>query len=217
MKRSGLTALAIPEQAKIIQTTSRDINWSGSYDFETGTIVKWSSGFILTGYPAGIMAFIGVGPWPGLAVGFGIASAIAGLFTLGSMYLDGSARKMSNGLRKVSLPIKPQEWKSQKDKPTNTYSEETYRGIKILHRSRRSIFAAAINPMRPFRKILLSETVWYHPSGDYFTKECHYMGLFNWVETKQLYAGRRRTFLHTLNGLEQKAEKSLTQKGKGKS
>jgi hypothetical protein len=217
MKKSSLTALAIPEQAKIIQETSNDANYSKTYDIQTGTIVKWSSAVVVTGYPAGIMSFINGGPWPWLALGFGIASAVSGFFTLGAMFIDGSERRMRNNLRKISNPVVPGEWTSQKTKPNNTYSGIPYRGIKISHRSRRTLFSAYWHPLRPFRKILLAETIWYEPTGDYFTRVSNYLGFFNWVETTQVYAGRRRTFGQTLNSLKAKPQESLSEKVEEKS
>jgi hypothetical protein len=216
MKKTGLTAIAIPEQAKLIQETSNDANFSRTYDIHTGTVVKWSSAVVVMGYPAGIMAFISGGPWPGLALGFGIASVVAGFFTLGAMFIDGAEARMRNNLRQISKPVVSEEWKSQKNKPNNTYSGIPYRGIKIRHRSRRTLFTAYWNPLRPFRKILLSETIWYEPTGDYFTRVCNYMGFFNWVETTQVYAGRRRTFSQTLNSLKTKPQESLTEKAEDK-
>lgn len=212
MKKSSLATLAIPEQAKIMRETSTDVNYSKAYDTHTGTVVKWTSATIATGYPAVIMAFIDGGPWPWLSLGFGIVSGLAGFFTLGAMFIDGSAQIMKRKLIALGQPVEPGKWKSQKDKPTNNYSGEAYRGIKVFQRSRRSLFSAYLNPMRPFRKILLAETIWYEPTRDYFTRECHYMGTLNWVETTQVYAGRRRTFVDTLNSLEEKPQKSSPEK-----
>ena len=217
MKKSSLAAIAIPEQAKIMRETSTDVNYSRAYDTHTGTVVKWTSATIATGYPAVIMSFIDGGPWAALSLGFGIASGLAGFFTLGAMFIEGSAQIMKRKLIALSQPVEPGKWKSQKDKPTNNYSGEAYHGIKVFQRSRRSLFSAYLNPMRPFRKILLAETIWYEPAGDYFTRECHYMGMFNWVETTQLYSGRRRTFVNTLTSLEDKPQNSLPEKVKAKS
>lgn len=214
MKKSSLTAISMPEQAKLMRETSGDLDFSRTNHIKTGTIVKWSSGVIVTGYLAGIMAFIGVGPWPWLALSFGIASASMAMVAFGTIFTD-SAHRMKDNFIKRSQPIEPEEWKAQKDKPK--YNYETYRGIKVFQRSRRSLFSAALHPMRPFRKILLTETVWYNPNQDYFTRECSYMGIFNWVETQQLYAGRRRTFLNTLNSLEEKAPELTQEKAEAKS
>jgi hypothetical protein len=199
MKKSSLTAISMPEQAKMMQETSGDLDFSRANNIKTGTIIKWSSGVIVTGYPAGIMAFIGVGPWPWLALSFGIASAIMAMVSFGTIFTD-SARRMKYNFNARSQPIELEEWKSQTTKPKG-YSGETYRGIKISQRSRRSLIFAALHPMRPFRKILLREAIWYDPNLDCFRRECSYMGLFNWIDTEQIYAGRRRTFRNMLNTL----------------
>ena len=93
MRKSSLTALSIPEQAKIMSTNSDNQDFSRMDDLRTGTLVKWSSVAIGTGYPAGIMAFVGVGPWPWLALSFGIVSTIASIVTFCFIFTD-SARRM---------------------------------------------------------------------------------------------------------------------------
>lgn len=208
MKKSSLNAIAIPEQAKIIRETSDKRDFSRMNRIKTGTMVKWSSGTIVTGYPAGIMAFIDGGPWPWLALSFGIVSAVSAMVTFCSIFSE-SARRTKDALDVRSKQIAPGEWKSQKTKPKDNYSGVPYHGIKISHRSRRSLFTAVLHPMRPFRKILLTETIWYEPTADYFTRECSYLGFFNWVDTTQIYAGRRRTFVQTLNSLEAKPQETL--------
>ena len=201
MRKSSLTILSIPEQAKIMSTTSDNHDFSRMHHLKTGTIVKWSSGAIVTGYPAGIMAFIGVGPWPWLALSFGIVSSIASIVTFCFIFTD-SARRMKTEFVERSEPIQPGAWKTQKTKPS--YAGYGYKGIKISQRSRRSIFSAVLHPLRPFRKILLTETIWYEPAGDYFTVERNYLGLFNWIETRQVRAGRRRAFMTVLKTLPDK-------------
>jgi hypothetical protein len=215
MKKSSLTAISMPEQAKLMREINNDLEFSRTDHIKTGTIVKWSSGVIVTGYPAGIMAFIGVGPWPWLALSFGIASASMAMVSLGTIFTD-SARRMKENLRLNSRPIELEEWKSQTTKPKG-YSGETYRGIKISQRSRRSLIVAALHPMRPFRKILLHETIWYDPNLDCFRRECSYMGLFNWIHTEQIYSGRRRTFGTTLNTLQVKTPEISQEKAQVKS
>lgn len=216
MKKSSLTAISMPEQAKLMRETetSGDLDFARTNQIKTGTVIKWSSGVIVTGYPAGIMAFIGVGPWPWLALSFGIASAVMAMVSFGMIFTD-SAHRMKANFIKRSQPIEPEEWKSQKEKPKHGY--EPYHGIKVFQRSRRSLFGAVLHPMRPFRKILLTEIIWYNPNQDYFTRERSYMGLFNWVVTQQLYAGRRRTFGTTLNTLQVKTPEISQEKEQAKS
>lgn len=213
MKKTSLTAIALPEQPKIIRSISDNANFSRNDRIKTGTIVKWSSGVIVTGYPAGIMAFIGVGPWPWLALSFGIVSAVMAMTF--PIFTD-SARRMKDNFLNRSQPIEPEQWKFQKEKPANSWSGD-YRGIKVFQRSRRSLYTAALHPMRPFRKILLTETIWYDPAGDFFKRECSYMTLSNWVNTQEIYAGRRRTFGETLNSLQVKTPEISQEKAQVKS
>ena len=201
MRKSSLSAVSIPEQAKIIQSVSADMNFSSYEYMNTGTLIKWSSGAIATGYPSAILMFIDAGsPLPWVA---GVLSAIMGLIGFGGFF-TGSGKAMGKNFSDKSAPVAIGEWKNQKT--TQKSNLHVSHGIKVSQRSHGNLLLALLNPARLFRKVLLRETIWYDPALDIFTRERSYMGPFNWVETCETLAGRRRTFVTAVKSVEEEGK-----------
>jgi hypothetical protein len=214
MKETALVHMEVPEEARLISTSSSKENLTlNTVDMKTSTFLTWISVNYVgagTSVAAGIASDVIAGP--ALDAFLVPTSITAGIVTGISMVIHGFVTALEadvrNGIKREitskAKPIAANEWKEalENQKTRSYYSDSAPSGkIRIRNRSVKMPVLAAFMPWRMFRKTLISETVWYEPHKDNFIRESHYMSFRHCTKTVEEFSGRRKTFRTALESI----------------
>lgn len=204
MEESNLVPMKIPEHAKSLDSTSKNLNHTSDYDMHTGTVIKWVSSIELGFATSSLFAFI---PTEGFHAAGGVGFVITGITSLVFgiiMGMESDTRKgFSKGIKKIKETPSYGDWVHSSLVPAKNYGTSQVSGLGYCVRKTNvsAVIPHFFNPERFFGGVPLSETLWYNPVTDVYSLETERLKVWNWEKTTEKFAGRRKTLTDALRAL----------------
>lgn len=205
MQETNLVPMKIPEHAKSLETATRNLNLSDSYDMHTGTVIKWVSSIQLSTTASTIFAFL---PPDGFhvagLVGYIVSGVGAIVFGFGIVMESHTRKGFKKGIKKVKEVPNYGDWISSSLVKGDSYIADRNMsniGYCVRKTNVNTVLPHLFNPLRFFGGVVLSETLWYNPVSDVYSLETEKFTAWDWQKSTEKFAGRRKTLTDALRSL----------------
>lgn len=197
--------MKLPAEAKLLTTEKGALNLTDSYDMKTSTLARWIDFNYMGAGAVATAVFIGS---TDLFIASNIVSSLGLLGLLVVYALEGNKtmKDFVDYATKRAMPITSKSWKVWGD-DSGYYERSSYssrnlspnaKGYRVHQRATRFPKLVMFSPLRMFRKKLMSETIWYNPVSDIYTREVEHFGFAHYTSTTETYAGQRAVFRQAL-------------------
>lgn len=219
IQSTALAHMTIPEKAilanktqELVKNKKREYSSQPSRSFTP--IIAMNTAFIF-GTPLAVAASI-IFPSFMFLNGYGIAITVIsyiGLFIcgLGTPIEVDRTKELFAHIKDQRTPVALNPWDYQSGVPDpnvqvdryNRYLHDDKRKSEVISlKTRTSTIWTYVNPLRLFKKVLLSETISYSLYEDVYTRTRHYLGAVRYTVVTENFQGSRKSFQKALSAIE---------------
>lgn len=217
IQSTALAHMTIPEKAILVNKTQELVK-KREYSFESPksftSIIAMNTVFIF-GTPLTAAASI-IFPSFMFLNGYGIAITVISYIGLlvcgiGTPVEADRLKALFSHIKDQRIPVSQNPWNYKSGVPDpnvqvdryNRYLHDDKRKPEVISlKTRPSTIWTYLNPLRLFKKILLSETISYSLYEDVYTRTSHYLGAVRYTVVTENFQGSRKSFQKALSAIE---------------